>query len=641
MYELVFVNGPRAGEALPINGAMLAGRSPECQIEVPDPNASRQHAKFGWDGSNLTLVDNKAANGTFVNEIRVTNPIQLKTDDVVRLGETRLRVQPCLRASDVPKDSVFGFVEADSDLGQSVVMSLNDLGKGDSPEAARKQLQAVLKAASLLKDVGKLEHILNSILEMLFELLPQAERGFLALGDHVDRLAARTYRLDSSRHRKDRPKQPGKTVSQEIGPPPQMSKSIARATLERRAAFLFKDQGMGGMDQGMSIVSLQIRSAIAAPLIVDDEVLGLLQLDTTDREHPFAEDDLALVAAFAQQAAMAVHNANLLEKVESETKVRQNLCRFLPGPVAQQVLDGSLNLNLGGATYPGTVLFSDVVGFTAMSETMPPDRVIALMNAYFERMVPCILGTHGAIDKFIGDAIMAFWGVPIAKSPPAIDACTTALQMQQEIPGFNSVQAEFGFPAIGQGIGLNSGDVVAGNIGTQSATVSYTLLGDTVNTASRIEHHAMREQVLVSDATWGALAGMGRGLKLPPVAVRNKKLELSLYALRALVQGDEMVLFVPVTIGEDRAWLIRRLADRTFVLLHDSKGAPGRAPLVSACAEWPGQDLGTAQVVETLTPKTVDGKLTRSRVRLADPDLAGLLKPKAVTCQLGWDRMVR
>jgi adenylate cyclase len=392
----------------------------------------------------------------------------------------------------------------------------------------------------------------------------------------------------------------------------------------------------------MSIVSLKIRSAMTVPLIVDDEVLGLMQVDTPDRARTFTQGDLELAVAVSQQAAMAVRNAKMVEKMRQEEATRNNLCRFLPGPVAQQVLDGQLDLGLGGRTYHGTILFSDVVGFTRMSEALPPDQVIALMNDYFERMVPCILGEAGSIDKFIGDAIMAFWGVPLEKGNSAHQGCRAALAMQIQLLGFNSLQAAAGEHVLGHGIGLNTGPVVAGNVGTQSATVSYTLLGDTVNTASRIEHHAMKEQVLVSDATWQALQGAGHGIRMPPVSVRNKAEPLTTFSLHGLdVEGGEVMIFLPVLAGEQRAWITRRLADHSFVLLHPAGLDPASVALVSAAPEWPAAPLGVPAVLATLPAQKTDGHLARSQVRLPDPTLGGLLGPEAIPCPVGWDALVR
>ncbi len=628
MFELVFVTGSRAGEVVAVKSSLMAGRSPECSLEVPDPNASRQHARVVFDGTGLTLVDNRSANGTFLNEKRVTEPMRLKHDDVFRLGETRIRIQARRGGTVEPgSESVFGFHDSEADLSQSIVMPMADLAQQSrSPDAADRRFAGLLKAMNLSKDINQLDRVLEGIIEVMFELFPQTERGFLMLGKTVEALQPKAVRVRNASGTQEAPK---------------VSTSICRKALVEKAAFLFNDSNPGDFDQGMSIVSLKIRSAMTVPLIVDNEILGLLQVDTTDRARAFTSKDLELAAAVSQVASIALKNSQQITDLASVTRTKDNLCRFLPGPVAQQVLDGKLELALGGKTYAGTVLFSDIVGFTRMSETMAPERVVELMNKYFERMVPCIRNEGGSIDKFIGDAIMAFWGVPIATDNSASQGVAAALGMQIALLGFNSLERSQGRQAIGHGIGLNTGPVVAGNIGSTD-TISYTLLGDTVNTASRIEHHAMKEQVLVSQSTWEALGGAGYGIRMPPVNVRNKTEALSLCALRGLGRdAGEIMLFLPVDSGGVRCWLIRRLSDQTFILLHPASHDPAAHLMASAAVEWPGCGLGTPVVLATLPAQNADGTLNRSQIKLDDITLGGLLGPQPLPCPLGWDSLVR
>jgi adenylate cyclase len=377
------------------------------------------------------------------------------------------------------------------------------------------------------------------------------------------------------------------------------------------------------------------------PLMVGDETLGLLQIDTADRSRAFAAADLELAVSVSQQAAIALHNSLLLDRVKTETANRNNLLRFLPGPVADQVLSGNLDIAPGGKTYTGTVLFSDVIGFTSMSETRSPEEVVRVMNSYFDRMVPCIVNDNGAIDKFIGDAIMAFWGIPFDKGDSAGHACHAALQMQNALVGFNSVQEAEGGTQLAHGIGINAGNVVAGNIGS-SNQLGYTLLGDTVNTASRVEHAACKGHVLVTQAAWEELKGRGNGIRLPPLTVRNKAEPLTVYSLRALsLIAGEHTLHLPARSGEHRVWVIRRLSDKSLIVLHPGACDLGAHPLVSDAIEWPNVDLGVPKVQQVLQTQVADGKLLRSQIGLEDPSLKGLLAPEPLVCSLGWESIVR
>jgi adenylate cyclase len=627
MYDLVFLSGPKAGEMVPVKQSLVAGRSPDCSLEVPDPNASRQHARFLWDGTALQVADNGSSNGTYVNDQRITQ-IPVHHGDIVRLGETRIRIQRhANEGSDVNSSSIFSFKDADADISHSIVMPVAELSKPQvvSQEMLSQRLNAVMKVSKALVNIAHLDDVLGGILDTLFEVFPQADRGFLMLGNQAGKLEPKAVRQRSR----------GSTENLTV------SNSICKKALESRSAFLFNDQNTGDFDQGMSIVTLRIRSAMTIPLMVSEETLGLLQIDTADSTRAFTASDLELAWSVSQQAAIALHNALLLSKVEKETATKNNLLRFLPGPIAQQVLDGNLDIAPGGKTYRGTILFADIIGFTTLSESRQPEDVVRLMNSYFDRMVPCIVNENGAIDKFIGDAIMAFWGIPFDKGDSAIHACHAATSMQNALVGFNSLQERDGFLQLAVGIGLNSGMVVAGNIGAANQ-VGYTLLGDAVNTASRIERAACKNQVLISETTWNELKGRGYGVRMPPLKVRNKAEPVTTYTVRGLsIIANEMTLHLPARSGSHRVVLIRRLADRSFIILHPLACDIIGNPLISDTIERPGTELGVPKLLQVLQTQIADGVLLRSQITLEDTSLQGLLGPEALACSLAWDQMVR
>lgn len=633
MFELVFLTGPRAGMVVPVTRPLVAGRSPDCSLEVPDPNASRQHCRFLFDGAVLTMMDNGSSNGTWVNEQRVPTA-QLRAGDVVRLGETRLRVQahqsggkPAQAADPDPNNSsIFTFKEAEADLSNSMVMSLSDSPKGNARNAEAR-LAAIMKVSRALVDIRHLDMVLGSIIDRLFEIFAQADRCFIMLGDTVEKLEPKAIRT--------RGRGGGDSGV------PAVSRTICRKALTTRSAVLF-NEGAGDQELGLSIVSLQIRSAMTLPLVVDDRIQGVVQIDTPDPRRAFTADDLEVAVAIGQMAALAVNNARMLADVEEKTKVRDNLLRFVPGPVADQAMAGKVDLGLGGKTYTGTMLFSDVVGFTRLSESLPPDEVVAMMNDYFEHVVPCILQENGSIDKFIGDAIFAYWGFPIDPGDSTLRACTAALAMQQVLHGFNAKRFDAGRVRLGHGIGLHTGQVVWGNIGTQNSRIDATALGDAVNTASRIEHASQPGQVLISDATWAALGGRGFGWRMPPMQAKNKTEPLTLYSLRGLqLLGDEISLHVPLRCAEHPGVLIRRLADRSLVILHPPEADLAGADLVLAVPEQEPMNLGRSTVNLRLAGQPGDGRLVRSQITLPDPSLSGLLSDTPSACPFGWDRFTR
>ena len=625
MYELVFLSGPRAGEVVPVTRNLLAGRSPDCSLEVPDPNASRKHTQILFDGSSISAADNGSSNGTYVNDVRITGAVVLRHGDVVRLGETKLRIQHTNRSGNPSASSIFSIQDVDADISNSIVMSVSDISRKQlSPDQLSSRLNAVMRVAKALVNIDQQEVVYREILDALFDVFPQAERGFLMKGAEVEKLEPKAI--------KHRGRQDDGALA--------VSKSICRKAVESKSAFLFNDQNAGDFDQGMSIVSLRIRSAMTVPLMVEDAVLGLMQIDTGDPARAFTSEDLELAVTVSQIAATALMNADRLESLTRETATRNNLMRFLPGPLAEQVLSGNLDIALGGRTYHGTILFSDIIGFTRLSESMPPTEIVSMMNEYFARMVPCIELEGGSVDKFIGDAIMAFWGIPFDKGEAASSAVQAALHMQNALLGFNSLQAKDELPLLQTGIGLNSGMTVAGNIGVANRS-EYTLLGDAVNTASRIEHAAGKGQVLISGATLGELKGGGRGIAMPPLKAKNKAEPLQVISLRGLVVGDEIVMHLPVTSGEYPAYLLRRLSDKSFVVLHPKECDICASKIHTAIPEWLDVPLGQPSMVSVLPTQISDGTLTRSQITFADPNLNGLLMGTEITCLVGWDQLVR
>jgi len=259
MYELVFLSGARAGAVVPVNGSMIAGRSPECPLEVPDPNVSRQHCQFEFDGVNLRVIDRGSSNGTFVNDQRVADEVPLHAGDMIRMGETRLRLQPRRRQnrheSDVGHSSVFGFKESGADLSQSISMSmLQSPGAPDQDaDALTQRLNAIMWVAEQLASIAKLDELYGPVLDTLFEVFPQAERGFLMLGDTYEDLVPQAMR-----------QRDGGGAPDEI----EVSSSLCREALRKKEVICYSEGGDTDFDQGMSIVSLNIRSAMVVPLMV-------------------------------------------------------------------------------------------------------------------------------------------------------------------------------------------------------------------------------------------------------------------------------------------------------------------------------------------------------------------------------------
>lgn len=203
--------------------------------------------------------------------------------------------------------------------------------------------------------------------------------------------------------------------------------------------------------------------------------------------------------------------ATSIEHLFVTVQNRENLKRFLPLEVVDGIDSGEINLELGGTNRDVTLLLADIRSFTTISEKHQPQEVVGLLNRYFTEMCRVIFDYGGSIDKFIGDAVLAVFGLTDALDDPEERALNAALKMQHQLVQVNADLAPMGFAPISIGIALHSGSVVASNIGSQER-MEYTVIGDTVNTVSRIEalNKAYRTHILLSESVAERLDGEAR-----------------------------------------------------------------------------------------------------------------------------------
>jgi adenylate cyclase len=207
--------------------------------------------------------------------------------------------------------------------------------------------------------------------------------------------------------------------------------------------------------------------------------------------------------------------------------------RFTNREIAERAMRGELTL--GGETKLATIFFSDIRSFTAISEKLEPHEVVEFLNQYMTRMVECVEKTGGVVDKFIGDAVMAVWGAPVSAGSPAGDALScvkAALMMRSALREFNQGRGGEKKPLIKIGCGINTGDVVAGQIGS-SRRMEYTVIGDAVNLASRTEalNKPFGTDILITENTWDLIGGELITEEMPPVSVKGKEKPVRMFAV--------------------------------------------------------------------------------------------------------------
>jgi adenylate cyclase len=267
------------------------------------------------------------------------------------------------------------------------------------------------------------------------------------------------------------------------------------------------------------------------PLLHEKDVLGALWLDSESLAQ-FQQKDLELVTAVGNQAAMFIENNLLAKKIEQEIVNRERFSRLLSPNVAEQVLSGKLEIKKGGVHVPECTVFnSDIRGFTSMSEGATAGVINELLNEYFELMVETIFKYEGTLDKFMGDGIMAFWGAPMTHPDDAIRGVQCALDQMEALGRFNRKRVESGHPALSVGMGLHTGPLVAGYVGSSKA-MSYTVIGDTANTSARLCGAALGGQVIVSEHTLARIGPRFEVEELPPAHLKGKEKPLRIFNVK-------------------------------------------------------------------------------------------------------------
>jgi adenylate cyclase len=243
----------------------------------------------------------------------------------------------------------------------------------------------------------------------------------------------------------------------------------------------------------------------------------------------------ALPLANVFLAAFAVVFVGYLSTDREKIRLRRTFRYYVGDSVMTEMLEHPELLRLGGAKRDCTVLFSDIRNFTALSESMAPEALVKFINGYLSPMTRIVLEEGGTLDKYIGDALMAFWGAPVPQEDHALRACRTALRFLEELEQLKNGWIAEGLPEIEIGVGINSGQMVVGNMGSD-LRFDYTVMGDAVNMASRLEsaNKLFQTSVMVSEETWKRIAPGATGRRLGSLRLRGRSESVRVWELLAL-----------------------------------------------------------------------------------------------------------
>lgn len=505
MARLTIIEGTGAGGIHLITPQGLTiGRLAINEVCLPDEQVSRQHARVEYWGDSCYITDLGSRNGIRVNGVQITEKA-LAPGDVITIGKNLLRFE------EGPLSTVELLDSPPLVPGGGTIVKAFDGVAATTPE---RHLRVLYAAGKALLSSSDLTDLLNLIMDLVFRELP-AKRGFLLLLDKD------TGELKPTVVRAGETGCDGNVT---------ISRTIAETALKEKVGVLTSDAATDPrFCSGESVFLYNIHSALCVPLLNEDEVMGVLYIDADKNTYCFTEEDLDLLSAMANLSAIGIQKQQLARKAREEEELRGRLARYHSPDVVEHIMREGLAGGAGTLSVSEkevTVLFSDIKGFTSISERLEPQQVAEILNEYFTRMTDIVFEYGGTLDKYIGDAIMALFGAPFSKEDDAERAVHAAIKMQKELAalmGRGSTKEKFSVR-----IGINTGMVVAGNIGSPRR-VDYTVLGDAVNVAQRLESIAQPGQILIGGSTCEKVKGRFKLNEIGMQRVKGKDEEVMVY----------------------------------------------------------------------------------------------------------------
>ena len=519
------------------------GRSNDNDIVLNDFSVSRRHAFLKRENGSWVIYDNQSTNGIRVNDKAVPHSAVADGDSAL-VGTFLLRFRE-EEESVLPKEK--RVVDSTSTCIRPIAEFNLDFGLEKSPELQpestdhrkravldlaykNKVFEILVQVAKTLISANDVETVLQTVMDLIFEYLP-VDRGFLLLEEG----GALTLRLSRLK---------GKQRITADGSLP-YSRTIVDMVVRQKVAVLTSDaQADERFEAGMSIRMQQIRSAMCAPLWSRDSVIGVIHVDSPLHVGTFTEKDLDLLTALSNFAAVAIERARLHERVEEDKRIRGRLERYHSPQVIEEIIAGR---DSGGSLKKArvkmvTILFADLVGFTTWSEKMAAEDLAALLTKFFTLASDAVFSREGTIDKFIGDAVMAFFGAPIDQPDHAARAVSTALKIRNGVNEWNQEREKKGELPIEVRIALNTGEAIVGEVGSERR-VDYTVLGNAVNVAARMEEFvASAGDICIGPATYESVKSRFRCAQMGHFALKGLSTQVPMYKVIDALSPEESVV---------------------------------------------------------------------------------------------------
>lgn len=516
----IYVDGSPEQTRKVAQDQLILGRLPECDVYLPYSEISRRHCQFRQVTQGQWRVEDLGStNGTLINQNRVHKPTFIEDGDTIQLGNVTIKVALARQASSsaAPAQSPprQGHTEVKTILRNAEELQQRwiegDQGKDplSTDHIAYARLQYIVEIAKGLNRAESIEAIFSQVETVIFQELRHIDH----LGLLIDVQGNGELELYKAATRKTQEKQNNNYYYQEqsnLYKGDWISRSICNKVLKEKVAIKTKNAQIDQrFSEEKSIFMKGIGGALAVPLWNDKEVVGVLYADATmgfDNLDPNQDQDLSFFSTIANLVAASVQRWLLTRRLQEQERIRQRLERYHSPAVVQQLItfgDSAIEDSLLTPIEADvSVLFADIVGFTALSEQLRPEELAELLNRFFEEMLKPLFAMGGTLDKFIGDCIMAFFGAPEPQSDHADRAVNVAKAMLERLEKLNADHV-LSHP-LQLRIAINSGKAVVGDVGS-SQRVDYTVLGGTVNLASRLEAVCRPGACVISEETYRRL----------------------------------------------------------------------------------------------------------------------------------------
>jgi len=513
-----------AGErSVPLGGTVTIGRHPSNTVRILSHAVSKFHAVIHENADGFTYEDLNSSNGSYFHELRIKKH-KLADGDSIKIGEATLSYHNEVEEHDVTTLVKFEQFETKKTEYQERV-DLVEVGRFlpenevSNVNVLREDYEKLRLGQSLLQGLGNernIHKLLNHISKELIRML-SADRCVILLVNHAGEFEAKAVQSMDT-----------------LNGPVSISQTVLKDVQSSKSAVLLSDISHSDeLAQSSSLMLMGVQSVMCSPIIHHDKVIGAVQVDLRQGQGSFVKKDLQLLGGIVAYITMAVSNAGLSQKIEKEAKTQAQFERLLSPNIVRQLVAGRLKIGKAEELRHVTIMFADIRGFTSMSQKASPAAVVNMLNHYFERVVNIVFKYGGTVDKFIGDAIMVLFGAPIPMKKQEDAAVACALEIQSMMKSWNKERLARKNIEIPVGIGINSGEVVVGSIGS-SQTMQYTCVGNAVNIASRLTGIAKAGQIVASKATMAGVTLRSSCDKLPPADIKGIEGQVQAYVVHAV-----------------------------------------------------------------------------------------------------------